>query len=367
MIVDSHMHIFPPLYGPCGFATEQEHDLFLQLYIATHGEPVRRLSDGASVPEAGQALHDGQLTGPEGLLASANFRVGRFGRFEWDWQGQTYYRSFLPPHLQDMVSPPEFILQQMQRAGVDVAVLQNARLYGRLNQYFAEAMDRYPGKFIGLADVVEAEADTEAERARLRDAVERLGLRGIYYANRGLITCHYRYGLDDERFEPYWAEVERLGIPIFWELQGLPLPSPESFLAEVERLNRWCDRHPGIPSVFTHGFPRQYLVDDLVNGLPEPIARLLRREQITVEVLFPIHWGRDHEYPYPELAPAPRRLYDLVGPKRLIWGSDMPNVERNCTYRQSLQYLRTQMSGIASAGEMDDILGNNTLRLLRAA
>ena len=29
-----------------------------------------------------------------------------------------------------------------------------------------------------------------------------------------------------------------------------------------------------------------------------------------------------------------------MGGQRLLWGSDMPNVERNATYRQSLDYLR---------------------------
>lgn len=39
MIIDSHAHIFPPLSGASGFATREEHALFLQLYIATHAQP----------------------------------------------------------------------------------------------------------------------------------------------------------------------------------------------------------------------------------------------------------------------------------------------------------------------------------------
>jgi hypothetical protein len=30
----------------------------------------------------------------------------------------------------------------------------------------------------------------------------------------------------------------------------------------------------------------------------------------------------------------------VLGAGRLVWGSDMPNVERFCTYRQSFDYVR---------------------------
>jgi hypothetical protein len=41
----------------------------------------------------------------------------------------------------------------------------------------------------------------------------------------------------------------------------------------------------------------------------------------------------------------------------------MPNVERNCTYRQSLDYLRRHAAFIRPS-EMDLILGDNLVELL---
>jgi predicted TIM-barrel fold metal-dependent hydrolase len=362
VIVDSHAHIFPPLGGACGFPNEVAHLQVLQLYIANHGEPVRRLRDHAVVPEAVTALTDGRLEGPEGIRP-ANFRVGKYGRFEWDWQGETYYRSFLPPSLQEMESPPEFLLQSMARAGVDVAILQGARLYGLNNELFAAAMARYPGKFIGLADVDAARAHTPEEAERLTRAVRDLGLRGVYYANRGLIHDRYRHGFDDPRFDPLWETVRALGIPVFWELAGVPLPTPEAYLREIDRLNRWCDRFPDIPAILTHGVSPEYLDGDLA----PPLAELFGREQMMVEVLYPIHFGRTHDYPYAELRPVLETLVRQVGPQRLVWGSDMPNVERNCTYKQSLDYLRHGLAGIVSETELDAILGGNALRLVGRA
>jgi predicted TIM-barrel fold metal-dependent hydrolase len=356
-VVDSHVHIFPYLDEPAGFGSQAEHRQFLQLYMAAHGEPIRRLRDHVQVHE--QTLHDGSLSGPR-HLRDVRFRVGRFGRFEWTADDEDLYIQFFPPHLQDMTSPAEFMLQQMARAGVEMAVLQNARLYGRLNDIFAAAVRAHPDRFIGLTDVDEPNAGSDREIVRLRHAVRDLGLRGLYYANRGHFPANYAHTFDDPLFDPFWAEVEELRIPVFWELVGEPDPTdPALLLREVERLNDWLDRWRTIPSVWTHGFDPGLLAE-----MPAPLERLLAREQVSVEILYPIHWARNHEYPFPELRPALATLYQRCGGERLIWGSDMPNVERNCTYRQSLHYLHVIADGLVPPADLDRILGLNVLRLL---
>jgi predicted TIM-barrel fold metal-dependent hydrolase len=359
-VVDSHVHIFPHLGGASGFGSEAQHRQFLQLYMATHGEPVRRLSDHVTIRE--QTLHDGRLDNPSSLNA-VNFRVGRFGRFEWTANEIDLYLQFFSPSLQTMECPPEFMLQQMARAGVDVAVLQNARPYGRLNDYFADAVRAYPDKFIGLADVDEANAHTPAHLARLRRAVRERGLRGLYYANRALITTSYSRMFDDRLFDPLWEEVRGLGIPVFWEIFGIPdANNVDHLLREIDRLNRWADRWPQIFSVWTHGF-----TPELLESMPAPLEALLGRDRFMVEILYPIYWARTHEYPFPELRPALEILYQRVGGERLIWGSDMPNVERNTTYRQSLEYLRLLAQNRLPSADLDRILGLNVLRLLGVA
>ena len=357
-VVDSHVHIFPPLADASGFHSEAEHRQVLQLYMATHGEPVRRLADHEEVRE--QTLHDGRLDSLASLR-SVDFRVGRFGRFEWTANNLDLYLQFFPPSLQTLASPPEFMLQQMARAGVDQAILQNARLYGRLNEYFRAAVQAYPDRFIGLADVDEAQANTDAEINKLRHAVRDLGLRGLYYANRALINTGYARMFDDPQFDRFWAEVRDLGIPVFWEIVGVPDPtSTDELLVEIERLNRWATRWPEIPGVWTHGF-----APDLLERMPLPLEELLGREQFMIEILYPIYWARTHDYPFTELRPAIETLYRRVGGERLIWGSDMPNVERNCTYRQSLDYVRRLADGWLPQADLDRILGLNVLRLLR--
>ena len=65
-----------------------------------------------------------------------------------------------------------------------------------------------------------------------------------------------------------------------------------------------------------------------------------KRDNLLIEIMFPITWGGVWEYPYPEAQDLIRQMRDLFGASKLVWGSDMPNLERFCTYRQCVDYVR---------------------------
>ena len=101
-------------------------------------------------------------------------------------------------------------------------------------------------------------------------------------------------------------------------------------------------------------------------GLPDVMKRCLRYAS---GILFhgdhvPITWGGRWDYPYREAQPLIRDARDRFGAEKLMWGSDMPNVERFCTYTQSLDYLR-RYCDFLPASDMDRILGDNAARLYR--
>ena len=91
-----------------------------------------------------------------------------------------------------------------------------------------------------------------------------------------------------------------------------------------------------------------------------------KRDNLQLEVMFPITWGGVWDYPYPEAQQLIRGMRDLFGAAKLVWGSDMPNVERFCTYRQCVDYVRKHCTFL-SAGEKDRILGGNAAELLGIA
>ena len=79
------------------------------------------------------------------------------------------------------------------------------------------------------------------------------------------------------------------------------------------------------------------------------------------ELCYPILWGGRYEFPYHELQPYVHQLCELFGPEKLVCGSDMPNVERFCTYKQSYQYLTH--CRFLNSRDLDLILGGNAAQL----
>jgi predicted TIM-barrel fold metal-dependent hydrolase len=262
-----------------------------------------------------------------------------------------------------MEAPPELIIQQMDYVGVDVAVLQNAHLYGKLNELFAEAVRRYPNRLVGLAEVDEPQAHTDREISQLHYAVEELGLRGVYYLVEGLFTTDFSDQVDDRKFDPFWEEVRRLGIVAAWDIEPFPLPTREDYLDQLRRFGRWRERFPEIPVILVHGLSGRLLVDGRYELTPE-VRVVCEHPNTWIELLFAIGMGGRVEYPFAPAQQLVRQLYDVFGPEKLVWGSDLPNVERYCSYRQSLDYLRKHCTFIAPS-EMDLILGRNAARIYR--
>lgn len=355
MIVDAHAHAFPRLGAGAGFSSVDHHRRHLQRHMSTHPQGARRVRD--NVVESAGMLRDGDRT-DLASLPDVGFRVGDFGRLEWAHGDERYYVQFLPPHLEDTTARPERMLAQMQYLGVERALLQSGKLYGITNEYLADVVRRWPDRFRGCATVDEARADEQVDR--LQHAVTRLGLRALYYSNDGFAEGGFRQHFDDDRYRPFWEAVDALGIPVVWDIRFAVRRTHADYLTEAARLRRHLRRWPRIENVLSHGLPA-----NAVSGgaIPEEVWALLAEPNMTLELLFPLLYGATWEYPFVEAQAVVRDLHGRLGGTKMLWGADMPNVERSCTYRQSLDYLRVHCARFIPSADMDLILGANAMRI----
>jgi len=358
-IVDAHAHAWPRLADHPGYADQNEHMAFAQRHSILHIQGARRSSDGAEVHE--RTLFDGRGSGQSNLY-DVNFHIGRFGRFEWTHAGIDYYMQWMPPTMQDMANPPEMMLAHMDYVGVHWGVLSGGHTYGRSNQsndYQANCVRRFPNRFAGVAQIDEWCADTPEQISELRRAIKDLGLKALFYDTESFFRVDNSLNFDDARFNGFWQAVLDLGIPVQWYLAPRQAYTPDDFAAQLTAFHQWVKRYPNIPSVFTHAFDMQWFPEQRLT--PQVIA-VAREPSVYLELLFPIMNGRHWEYPFPEVRPVLRQLREEMGTARLLWGSDMPAVERVCTYKQSLDYLRHQ-ADFMPPGELQAILGGNAARL----
>ena len=68
-------------------------------------------------------------------------------------------------------------------------------------------------------------------------------------------------------------------------------------------------------------------------------------------------------HPWPDAVAVFSRIFDVYGPSRLCWGSDFPASKRYCTFRQSLEVVRTNCAFLAPK-DLRLVLGENLQRIL---
>jgi predicted TIM-barrel fold metal-dependent hydrolase len=360
MIIDCHAHVFQNWHGACGHPSIDVHLKYIQKNVTRPAAETFRVRDGKRVKPA-MLFQAGDNTWAG--LNDVSFRVGRNGRLEFMHEGEEYAIQYMPVGMQTIESPPDFMIAQMLYAGVDHCLLQAGGGYGAMNTYNAFAQHEHPDKFTGLLHVDEAIAGSEEMLAEVDRAHRILGLKGLYYAHD-----HSRHGydrnLDHDAFRPFWEKIAAFNLPSFVELSATPNYDKQSYIANLLALDRLMQRYSTLPFVLVMGPPVAHFTSSGRWDFPPEVLAAYNRDNLLIEIMFPITWGGVWDYPYPEAQELIRGLRDLFGASKLVWGSDMPNVERFCTYRQCVDYVRKHCSFL-SASEKDAVLGNNAAQLFR--
>jgi len=231
-----------------------------------------------------------------------------------------------------------------------VALLHNSGEYGITNDYNGEALQRYPTRFAGLAQVDERYVHTDAEIWKLRRLVEELHLKGLHFSTAGFAPASEYF--TEDRFTPFWDEVRELGITLYTVANhNITL----SFTA-------WAERYPQVPVILSQFQFESQSAREGKGRIAEHTRQLLSTPNVLAEIC-PISYGARWEYPYREVQAFIRPFYEEFGGVKFVWGSDVPNLERWCTYLQGLDFLRLHCDFI-SREDMKLILGGNAARVL---
>lgn len=360
MIIDCHAHVFQDWADPCGHASREIHRTYIQKVQTRTSASVFRVRDGANV--TGSVLFTSGENGWSGLK-EVNLRVGNYGRLDFTIDGEDYYSQYMPVGMQKIVGPPELMLAQMAYAKVDHSILQTGWGYGAMNDYNAFAQSQYPDKFTAMLNVDEPRAYTETALREFDRAYRQLGLRAVYFSLDAFARYDFDIEFSDPRMDAFWSKVDAAGLPVFFEATAIPDYTIASYVRSVGRLHELMRRYRNIRWVLVMGPPVRPFGMSGAWEFPHEVLAAYRHENMLIEVMFPITWGGVWEYPYPEAQRLIADLRNKVGAGKLVWGSDMPNVERFCTYRQSIDYVRRHCSFL-SASEKDMILGDTMDRLL---
>jgi len=360
MIIDSHCHIFEKWTGACGLASTELHHKYIQKTVTSSAAKSFRLRDGAEVDPSIYYRPGGRSWSD--MREDINFSVGPNGRVEFIIDGEIHYVQYMPVDMAEIECPPQLIRSQMNVAHIDHAILHAGFSYGYMNDYNALAQHQFPEKFTGLFHVDEARADTTYWMAEARRAINQLELKGLYYHVDQFSRYNCDVWLDDPQFDEFWGLIEENGIHVFIEMAGVPDYKPTSLVANMGRLAKLMARFPVIRWVMVMSPPIQVFAPNGEWDFPEEALAVYKSENVMIEICYPISWGGKWDFPYPKAHPLIRDLRSMFGSEKLVWGSDMPNVGRFCTYKQSLEYIQNYCDFFTSK-EMDKVLGGNIAEL----
>jgi L-fuconolactonase len=247
-----------------------------------------------------------------------------------------------PPH-KPFPFTAEYVLAEMDRAGVSRAVLISPIYEGLRNDLVLEAARLHPQRF-----AVMARFDPLAEGGRdfLPTWHAHPGLLGIRF------TFHlpaHRHMLVERKLDWLWTQAERLNKAVMLMVHFEDLPH----VAEI------AHRHPGLKLTIDHMGLTRGKDAEALQGF-EHLPALAKHPNVAVKVsCLPYH--SSEAYPFPALHPYVRQLYEAFGPKRLFWGSDLSRLP--CTYPQMITMFTEEMQWIAPP-DLEWIMGRGVCEWL---
>lgn len=275
--------------------------------------------------------------------------------------GANRLNRLAPPGFVDSRCPVETLVAYLDWAGVDKAVLSTQNTYGYANEYVAESVARFPGRFVGTGSL---DPLTGNSLETLEYLLLSLGLKGMNLdlgCYSGLLGLRPDFRLDGQRVIGLWKLLERQEAALVLDFGG-SYGTPGHQLAELRVVLETC---PDLKVVIPHlGFPP--ILNDEGWGTDRDWHDLLDLA-VSFNVWFDsaTFWFSTslkngvEEYPYPTLQEAFQRALERLGPSKLLWGTDMPSVLCWSTYAQNLQWIERELAALTQ-NERDMILWKNT-------
>ncbi len=224
------------------------------------------------------------------------------------------------------------LLREMERAGVERAILVPPSFEGDRNDLCLAAAARHPLRFAVMGRLAVDDPASSSLLERWRRNPGALGLRFTFF------IPPQRKWLYDGTADWLWSAAERAGLPL------MILPEP----AELPQFARIAERHPELRLVIDHlavaGHIEGNRDDRAFAHLPALLA-LAKVPNIAVKASGIPEYSTE-PYPYRNLHRYIASVVAEFGPRRVFWGSDLTRLP--CSYRECVTMFTEEMPFLSS-------------------
>lgn len=256
------------------------------------------------------------------------------------WKASTPERPWMPGARPQLPEPftIERLVAMMDEAGVDRVIIVPPSVEGDRLDYAQEAVERYPGRFAIMGRI--SLNDPTAAR-RLATWKKQPGVLGI----RLNITGDQGAWLTDGTADWFWPAAEKAGIPVMFLTTG-----------HTQQFARIAERHPQLALIIDHmGVSSRTARSGTVPAAIDQALALAKYPNVSVKVSAAATISSE-PYPFRDLSPYIRRLFDAYGPHRCYWGTDMTNSFTRATYPQRIAHFTDELDFL-SEHDKDWIMG----------
>ena len=232
----------------------------------------------------------------------------------------------------------------MDAAGVARAVIVPPSPAGDSNLFALEGAARQPGRFVVMGRFDPTMDRAAAQLERWLDQPHMVGIRMTFH------KAPWIRWLDDDTLNWFWAACERLGIPLM-----LLIPDRLDALPAIAR------RHPGLQLVIDHLGRRSERRDDAAFADIDDMLGLARFPNISVKASA-VPCYATACYPFNNLKPYLRRVFDAFGPRRMFWGSDVSRLPY--TYSEAVSHFLNELDFLDDSDKIW-VMGRGLSTLLR--
>ena len=256
------------------------------------------------------------------------------------WGANTPERPW-PPNRGKPQRPVAFgagdLLKEMQAAGVDRVVLVPPKWEGDRNDLAIAAARAHPNRFATMGRLDPDLPESRGKLATWRQQPGMMGLRFSFTAPEMVPL------LTNGSMDWVWAEAEQAGVPMYVLVTHNTAHLIDAVAVRYPKLKLVLD-HLAIPTAAT---------DEAAFRDLDKVLVMAKRPNVAVKVSS-LPGNSTEAYPYRNIHPHLRRVYDAYGPKRMFWGSDLTRLRG--TYRECVTMFTEELSWLSSE-DLEWIMG----------
>jgi predicted TIM-barrel fold metal-dependent hydrolase len=256
------------------------------------------------------------------------------------WKAETPDRPWVPGMVAQLPEPFTYdkLLPLMNEAGVDRVVIVPPSWEGDRVDYALEAAGKYPDRFAVMGRLPLKDPRSADLLPKWKDQRGMLGIRLTFLGANGA-------WLTDGTADWFWPAAEKAGIPVMFLASGRT-----AAFAPI------AERHPRLALIIDHmGVSMEIAKAGKIADAIAQSAALAKYPNVSVKLSAAPAYSSE-SYPFRDMTPHIRRLFETFGPQRCYWGTDMTNSFAKASYRERVTHF-TEHLDFLSEEDKDWVMG----------